>query len=64
MTKSLMFGYLVFLIPTATVNYIKPETRAGIPSIMCGFAVFFALILAFKILPLAAKKKLPAQKES
>ena len=62
MTKSLMFGYLVFLVPTATVNYIKPETRAGIPSIMCGFAVFFALILAFKILPLAAKKKVPADK--
>lgn len=47
----MIVGYFVFLVPTATVNVIKPETMAGIPSIMCGFAVLFALILYFYILP-------------
>ncbi len=56
-TKALMIGYGVFLVPTAIVYAINPETRAGIPSIMCGFAVLFALILAFYILPNAVSKK-------
>ncbi len=50
-TEALIIGYLVFLVPTAVVNSIKPETRRGIPSVMCGFAVIFALILALYILP-------------
>lgn len=50
-TIALMAGYGVFLVPTAIVNSIDPTTVAGIPSIMCGFAVFFALILALYILP-------------
>lgn len=44
-------GYLSFLLPTAITNTVNPETIRGIPSIMCGFAVSFALILAFYILP-------------
>jgi hypothetical protein len=57
----LMAGYLVFLIPTGIANSIKPETRAGIPSIMCGFAVLFAFILALYIAPRAAsiREKFP-----
>ncbi len=50
----LLVGYLVFLVPTGIANTVKPETRAGIPSIMCGFAVLFALILALYIAPRAA----------
>lgn len=50
---ALIIGYLVFLVPTAVVNSIDPATRRGIPSIMCGFAVLFALILGFYILPKA-----------
>jgi hypothetical protein len=38
-------------------NTVKPETRQGIPSVMCGFAVLFALILAGYILPRAGKIK-------
>ncbi len=48
---ALAVGYLVFLVPTAIANTVKPETRQGIPSIMCGFAVLFALILALYIMP-------------
>jgi hypothetical protein len=49
--KGMIVGYLVFLIPTAIANTINPDSRRGIPSIMCGFAVLFALILALYILP-------------
>lgn len=48
-------GYLVFLLPTAVVNTINPETIAGIPSIMCGFAVLFALILYGYVIPRTSK---------
>lgn len=47
----LILGYLIFLVPTGIANTIKPETRAGIPSIMCGFAVLFAFILVLYIAP-------------
>lgn len=57
LTKALMIGYGIFLVPSALVYLISPHTRAGIPSIMCGFAVLFALIIAFYILPRIADKK-------
>lgn len=49
--QSLVIGYLLFLVPTAAANTVKPETRQGIPSIMCGFAVIFAVLLALYLLP-------------
>lgn len=49
--QAFVLGYLIFLVPTALANSVKPETRRGIPSIMCGFAVLFALILALYIVP-------------
>lgn len=52
----MIIGYLVFLIPTGVVNMLNPATTAGVPSIMCGFAVFYAAILAFAVLPKIAKK--------
>lgn len=55
--RAMILGYLIFLVPTALANTVKPETRAGIPSIMCGFAVMFALILALYILPRVAQVK-------
>ncbi len=48
-----VFGYLSFLLPTGIVNAINPQTIAGIPSVMCGFAVTYAIVLSFGILPLA-----------
>lgn len=49
--RGLIAGYLVFIVPVALINTIKPETRAGIPSLLCGFAVLLALILGLYILP-------------
>lgn len=50
---SLAIGYLMFIIPTTTVNILDPGTISGIPSIMCGFAVILALILTGFTLPAA-----------
>lgn len=50
-------GYASFLIPTATVNLLQPETLQGIPSVMCGFAVFLAVIIVAKVLPQVDKQK-------
>ncbi len=60
--EALIIGYFVFLLPTAIVNSIEPETRRGIPSIMCGFAVLFALILVLYILPQIALRRQILQK--
>lgn len=49
--RALAFGYLAFVIPTTAVNVIDPSTIAGIPSIMCGFAVILAIMLAGEVLP-------------
>lgn len=51
--RALIVGYLVFLVPTALANSVSPATRRGIPSIMCGFAVLFALILTLYLAPRA-----------
>jgi len=50
-------GYLLLLIPTTTVNIMNPDTIRGIPSIMCGFAVLLALVIAFYVMPQVAKKR-------
>lgn len=50
-------GYLAFILPTTTANFIDPSTVKGIPSIMCGFAVLFALTLAFWIMPKGGVKR-------
>lgn len=47
----LCVGYLLFMIPTVTVNLIDPETMGGIPSIMCGFAVLLAINIVTFVLP-------------
>lgn len=58
-------GYLSFLLPTAIANTVNPSTTRGIPSIMCGFAVIYALILAFYIVPqFKAAKTAPARRRT
>ena len=55
--QALILGWLVFLVPTAIANIVNPASRSGIPSVMCGFAVLFALVLTLYILPRIAVKK-------
>jgi len=55
--SGLIFGYLVFIVPTILVNLLSPNTVRGIPSIMCGFAVLLALTLGFVTLPATVAKK-------
>lgn len=50
-------GYVLFMLPTTVVNTIDPSTREGIPSIMCGFAVILALIIAFWVVPLVSESR-------
>lgn len=52
-----ILGYLSFLLPTGIVNTLSPETIAGIPSIMCGFAIIYAIILALGIVPTTQKRR-------
>jgi hypothetical protein len=55
--RGLIIGWMTFLIPTAIANMVNPASREGIPSVMCGFAVLFAIILVTYILPKVAKAK-------
>jgi hypothetical protein len=48
-------GYLSFILPLTLVYIFVAGSRSGIASIMCGFAIIFALILALKIVPLYHK---------
>lgn len=50
-------GYLSFMVPTGVVNAVNPQTMEGIPSIMCGFAVLYALTLVFGIVPLVLQRR-------
>ena len=53
----LVLGYLVFLVPTTVTNSLYPNSGRGIPSIMCGFAVLYAIILVFGVMPLSLDKR-------
>lgn len=58
----LVAGYAVFMLPATTVNIIEPTTIAGIPSIMCGFAILLALFLVSKVLPASGVEVIKRQK--
>ncbi len=51
----LLVGYCSFILPMAVVYVLAPATRSAVPSVMCGFAVILAIILAGRVLPLAGK---------
>lgn len=53
----LIIAVLAFTLPTGIIYLLAPSAGLAIPSIMCGFAIIYALILAFKIAPLASKAK-------
>jgi len=50
-------GALSFLVPTAIAYWFVEGASSAIPSIMCGFAVLYAIILAARVVPLANSKK-------
>lgn len=52
-----VIGYLSFLLPVTIVNAVNPDTIQGVPSIMCGFAIIYAVILVLKVLPNATYSK-------
>jgi hypothetical protein len=53
----LIAGNLVFLLPTGLFYFVAPSTAVAIPSVMCGFAILYAVILVWKIMPLVSKQK-------
>lgn len=55
--RFLRLGYLAFMIPTAIAVTIQPSAISGIPSIMCGFAIIFAILIGYKVVPLAGEIK-------
>ncbi len=52
----MLVAYLSFIVPTIFVYAYFADTRAAVPSIMCGFAIFMALILVLKVIPGFNKK--------
>jgi hypothetical protein len=60
--QSMVIGYLVFLVPTATANILNPSTISGIPSIMCGFAVLLVFIILAEVLPGSCETRKPISK--
>jgi hypothetical protein len=54
---ALMAGYLALLVPTTTVTILWNDTLAGVPSIMCGFAIILAGLLTFRVAPESIIKK-------
>lgn len=55
--NALAVGYLAFMVPTTAINLLNPDTVSAIPSIMCGFAVVLALVLAGEVLPQFHKRE-------
>jgi hypothetical protein len=55
--RAVILGGLIFIVPTYFFNVIDPSTTKGIPSIMCGFAVLFALVLVIRILPISCRTR-------
>ena len=49
--RGLAVGYITFMAPTVAVYLVNPQLSAGIPSIMCGFAISLAFILVLWVLP-------------
>jgi hypothetical protein len=44
-------AYLSFMAPMGAAYMLFPETRSAVASVMCGFAILLAFILALKIVP-------------
>ncbi len=49
--KWVVIGYLSFMLPLVIVYTLYAPARVAVASVMCGFAVIFAFILTFEIVP-------------
>lgn len=49
-------GYLSFTVPMAITGALSPELQKATPSIMCGFALMMAIILAARVAPLYVRE--------
>ena len=56
----LIVGYVSFMGPMGIGYIFFPATRNGAASIMCGFALTLAFVLALKIVPVYQSSRLPA----
>lgn len=54
---AVVLGYLAFAGPATFIHAFLPETKNGLPSIMCGFALIFALIIVFYVMPRSGVKR-------
>ena len=56
---ALVIGYLSFIVPAIVFTLINDfkSNDSPLPSVMCGFAVTLALILALKTIPLTSSRK-------
>ena len=50
-------GYLSFVLPATYIHFVYENARNGLPSIMCGFALLFAVIIALAVSPLLDRSK-------
>ncbi len=57
-----ILSYAAFILPTSTINLMWPHTASALPSIMCGFAVIFAIALTLWVMPLEQERTIPEHK--
>ena len=53
----LFLAYISFTVPAAIIWFLTDGADMALPSIMCGFAVIFAVLVATRTVPLVAKKR-------
>lgn len=52
----LFFGYISFTVPAIVIWFITDGADMAMPSIMCGFAVIFAVIVGARVVPHSVKR--------
>jgi hypothetical protein len=65
--KWMLIAYVGFVVPALTLFYLKVITHMALPSVMCGFAIFVAIMLTLFIVPryyaLLERKRKPTKKK-
>lgn len=53
---AIVIGYASFVVPATLIHLLSDSVKHGLPSIMCGFALFFAVVLGTYIAHRIPKK--------